>query len=68
MSEQGRNSKSVEWEQVVATEKTKFEVRILQGKRKVRWTKRREGQNTWIEIHYSIKSSELLHTNSLDKK
>ena len=68
MSGQGRNSKSMEWKQVVATEKTKFEMRILQGKRKVRWARRRERQNMWIEIYYSIKSSELLYTNSLDKK
>ena len=58
----------MEWKQVVAREKTKFEMRILQGKRKVRWAKRREGQNIWIEIHYSIKSSDLLYTNLLDKK
>ena len=58
----------MEWKQVVAREKTKFEMRILQGKRKVRWAKRREGQNIWIEIHYSIKPSDLLYTNLLDKK
>ena len=68
MSGQGKNSKSVEWKQVVAREKTKFEMRILQGKKKVRWAKRREAQNMWIEIHYSIKPSELLYTNLLDKK
>ena len=45
MSGQGRNGKSMEWKQVVAREKTKFEVRILQGKRNVRWAKRREGQS-----------------------
>ena len=68
VSEQGRNSKSVEWEQVVATEKTKFEMRIFQGKRKVRWAKRREGQSMWTEIHYSIISCSLMCTNLLDKK
>ena len=36
---------SVEWKQVVAREKTKFEKIILQGKREVKWAKRREGQN-----------------------
>ena len=45
VSRWGRNSKSVEWKQVVVREKTKFEVRILEGNRKVRWAKRREGQN-----------------------
>ena len=45
MSGWGRKSKSVEWKQVVAREKTNFEMRILQGKRKVTWAKRREGQN-----------------------
>ena len=48
------------WKQVIAREKTKFEMRILKGKRKVRWAKRREGQNMWIEIHYSIKSSAII--------
>ena len=43
-------------------------MRILQGKKKVRWAKRREAQNMWIEIHYSIKSSDLLYTNLLGKK
>ena len=45
MSVLGRNSKSVEWKQVVAREKTKIEMKILHGKRKVKWAKRREGQN-----------------------
>ena len=52
MSGQGKNSKSVEWKQVVAREETKFEVRILQEKRKVRWAKRREGQI--CELKYTI--------------
>ena len=68
MSRQGRNSKSTEWEQVVAIEKTEFEMKIVQGKRKVSWAKRRKRQNMWIEIHCNIKSSDLLYTNSLDKK
>ena len=45
MSGQGRNSKSMGWKQVVPREKTKFEMRILQGKRKVRWAKGKERQN-----------------------
>ena len=57
----GRNSKSVEWKQVVAREKTKFEMKILWGKRKVKWAKRREGQNMWTEIHSSIKSSDIIY-------
>ena len=64
----GRNSKSVEWKQVVAREKIKFEMKITWGKRKVKWAKRKEGQNMWIEIHYSIKSSDLICTDLLDKK
>ena len=64
----GRISKTGKWKQVVVREKTKFEMKILWGKRKVRWAKRREGQNMWIEIHYSIKSSDLICINLLDKK
>ena len=48
----GRNSKSVEWKQVVAREKTKFEMRILQKKRKVRWAKRVRGKI--CELKYTI--------------
>ena len=40
-----RNSKNVEWKQVVAREKTKLEMKIMGGKRKVKWAKRREGQH-----------------------
>ena len=36
MSGGGRSSKSVEWQQVVAREKTKFQVKVMQGKRKVK--------------------------------
>ena len=68
VSGRGRNSKSAEWKQVVAWEKTEFEMKIIQGKKKVKWAKKREGQNMWIEIHYSIKSSDLICTNLLDKK
>ena len=41
----GENSKSVEWKQRVAREKTKFKMKIMRGKRKVKWAKRREGHN-----------------------
>ena len=69
VSGQGRNNKNMKWKEVVAREKTKFEVKIVWGKRKVKWgTKRREGQNMWIEIHYCLKSSDWLYTNLLDKK
>ena len=61
-------SKSAEWKEVVAGEKIKFEMKIMQGTRKVKWSKRREEQNMWNEIHYSIKSSDLICTNLLDKK
>ena len=44
MPGQGRNSESVEWEQVVARETTKCEVKILLGQRKAKWTKRWEAQ------------------------
>ena len=37
-------------------------------RKKVKWAKRRDGQNMWIEIHYSIKSSDLICTDLLDKK
>ena len=30
------------WKQLVAREKTKFEMKIMQGKRKVKWATRRE--------------------------
>ena len=39
------NSKSEEWKQAVAREKTESELKIIQGKRKVKWDKKREGQN-----------------------
>ena len=68
VSGMGRNSKSAEWKQIVAREKTKFEMKIIQRKRKVKWDKRREGQNMWIEINDSIKSSDLICTKLLDKK
>ena len=37
--------KSEEWKQFVAGEKTKFKMKIIRGKKKVKWGKRREGQN-----------------------
>ena len=39
----GRNSKSEEWKQVVPREKTQFKTRIIRGKKKVKWGKRRKG-------------------------
>ena len=45
MSGWGRNCKSAGWRQDVAREKTKFEMRIMRGKKKVKWGQRREGQN-----------------------
>ena len=43
----GQNSKSAEWNVVVvvAREKTKFKMKIMRGKKKVKWGKRREEQN-----------------------
>ena len=67
VSGQGRTSTSVEWQQVVAREKTKFKMKIMRGK-KVKWCKRREGQNMWIEIKCSKKSRYLICTDLLDKK
>ena len=64
----GRNIKSDEWKQIVAREKTKFKMKIIRGKKKVKWDKRREKQNMWIEINYNIKSSDLICTNLIDKK
>ena len=68
MSGGGRSSKSVEWQQVVAREKTKFKTKIVRGKNKVKWGKKREEQNMRIEINYNIKSSDLIYTNLKDKK
>ena len=41
----GQNSKSAEWNVVVAREKTKFKMKIMRGKKKLKWGKRREEQN-----------------------
>ena len=38
-----RNSKSTEWKQLVGREK-KIRMKIIRGKEKVKWVKRREGQ------------------------
>ena len=62
------NSKSEEWKQAVAREKTKFKMKIIRGKEKVKWGKRREEQNIRIEINYNIKSSDLICTILKDKK
>ena len=67
VSEWGRNITSVEWKQVVARKKTEFKIKIMR-RNKVKWSKRRVGQNMWIEINYSIKSSDLICTDLLDKK
>ena len=63
MSGLKRNSKK----QVASREKTscyqerkKIEMKIMRGKKKVKWAKTREGQNMWIEIHDSMKSSDLM--------
>ena len=40
--------------------KTKFNMKIIRGKKKVKWGKRREEQNMRIEINYSIKFSGLI--------
>ena len=63
-----RNSNSVRWKQVVAREKTKFKTKIIRRKNGVRWGKRREGQKMWIELNYTIKSSDLICINLKDKK
>ena len=67
-SGQGRNGKCGEWKQVVAREKRKFKTKITRGKGTVKWGKRKEGQNMWIEVSYSLKSSGLICTNLKDKK
>ena len=36
--------KSEEWKQFVAGEKTKFKMKIIRGKKKVKWGKRRDGK------------------------
>ena len=64
----GWNSKTEEWKQVVGRDKAKFVIKIMRRKRKVKWAKRREGQKKWIEIQYSIKFSDLICTDLLDKK
>ena len=65
VSRQGRNSNSVEWKQVVVREKAKFEMKILWGKKKVKWAKRRDGQNMRIEMYYSIKSGDNIYIYKL---
>ena len=64
-AKQKRNSKSAEWKQVVPIEKNKM--KIIR-KKKVKLGKRREGQNIWIEINYSMKCSDLICINLKDKK
>ena len=64
----GRDSKSREWEQVVAIKKTKFKMKIRRGRKKMKQGKRREEQNMRFEVNYNIKSSDLICTNLKDKK
>ena len=47
----GRNNKSAEEKYGVAKEETKFKTKMIRGK-KIKWGKRREEQNTRIEISY----------------
>ena len=63
----GRDIKSTERNQVVARMKTTFKMKI-RGKRKMIWSKRREGQNTRFKLKYNIKSSDLICTILKDKK
>ena len=46
----------------------KIKMKIRRGKKKVKWSKRREEQNIRFEINYNIKTSDLLGTNLKDKK
>ena len=41
----------MEWKQVVAREETKFKMKIIRGKKKIKWSKRREEQNMRIVIN-----------------
>ena len=43
-------------------------MKIGRGKKKVKWSKRREVQNMRFEINYNIKTSDLICTNLKDKK
>lgn len=43
-------------------------MKIIGGKKKVKWGQRMEEQNMCIEINYNIKSSDLICTNLKDKK
>ena len=43
-------------------------MKIIRGKKKIKWGKRRKEQNMTIEINYNIKSSDLIYTNLKDKK
>ena len=64
----GRDSKSREWEQVVAIKKTKFKMKIIRGRKKMKQGKRREEQNMRFEVNYNIKPSDLICTNLKDMK
>ena len=58
----------MEWKHIIAREKIKFKKKIRRGKKKVKWSKRREDQNMRFEINYNIKTSDLICTNLKDKK
>ena len=55
-------------ETIAAIEKTKFKAKIIRGKKKVKWGKRKEEQNMIIDINCNIKSSDLMCTNLKGKK
>ena len=46
----GRNSKSTEWKQVVAREKTKFKMKIMRRKKKVKLSKRGTKYLNWNKL------------------
>ena len=43
-------------------------MKVMRGKKKVKWGKRREDQNMRIEINYNIKPSDLKCSNLKDNK
>ena len=58
----GRNSRSAKWKQVLARKKIQFKMKIRRGKKKVKWSKRKEEQNMRSEINYNIITSDLIGT------
>ena len=63
-----RNSKNAEQKQVVAREKIEFKTKIISGRKKVKWSRRREEQNMGFEINYNIKAGNILGPNLKGKK